>query len=362
MATEAEVRSALAQVQDPELGRSIVDLGMVRDLKVEDGKVVFTLALTNLSCPFKDRIVSSAKQAVQALEGIQDVDIYLDEMTAKEKASLDEGNTLQGVAEKLNNIKHVIAIMSGKGGVGKSLVTGLLATGLCRLGNRVGILDADITGPSIPKMFFTNGAKPGFSPIAILPAKTRTGVAVMSINLILESEDQAVIWRGPLISNTIRQFWSDVLWGDLDFLLVDLPPGTSDASLTVLQSLPMSGVILVTSPQSLAGMVVRKAAHMVRDIGIPILGLLENMSYFMCPDTGKHHEIFGPGNPESMASQLKMPFLGCLPIDPDIAALCDRGEIENYPGVLFGPIAKRIAELAPVAIPPKMNKHESQRA
>ena len=362
MAIEAEVRSALAQVQDPELGRSIVDLGMVRDLKVEDGKVVFTLALTTLSCPLKDRIVSSAKQAVQAVNGIRDIDVYLDEMTAAEKASLDEGNTLKGKAEKLNQIKHVIAIMSGKGGVGKSLVTGLLATGLRHLGHRVGVLDADITGPSIPKMFFTDGARPGFSPIAMLPAKTKTGIAVMSINLILDSEDQAVIWRGPLISTAIRQFWSDVLWGDLDFLLVDLPPGTSDASLTVLQSLPMSGVILVTSPQSLAGMVVRKAAHMVRDTGIPILGLLENMSYFVCPDTGKHYDIFGPSKPESMASQLEIPFLGCLPIDPNIAALCDRGEIESYPGDLFGPIAKKISELMPVAVSLKTKQHEPQGA
>ena len=363
MITEAEVRNALKQVQDPELGRSIVDLGMVRDLKVADDQVVFTLALTNLSCPFKDRIVSNAKQVVKALQGIKAVDIYLDEMTEEEKDSLlEDNNAPKSTAEKLNNIKHVIAIMSGKGGVGKSLVTGLLATGLRRLGNRVGILDADITGPSIPKMFFTDGARPGFSPIAMLPAKTKTGIAAMSINLILDSEDQAVIWRGPLISNAIRQFWSDVLWGDLDFLLVDLPPGTSDASLTVLQSLPMSGVILVTSPQSLAGMVVRKAAHMVRDIGIPILGLLENMNYFVCPDTGKHYDIFGPSKPESMASQLEMPFLGCLPIDPNIAALCDRGEIESYSGDLFGPIAKKILELAPVAVPPKTKKHEPQGA
>ena len=182
---------------------------------------------------------------------------------------------------------------------------------------------------------------------------------MMSINLLLESEDQAVIWRGPLISGTIKQFWTDVLWGDLDYLVVDLPPGTSDASLTVLQSLPMSGVVLVTSPQNLAGMVVRKAAHMVRDLEIPILGLVENMSYFVCPDTGSHHEIFGTSNPELMASQLHMPFLGCLPIDPSIASLCDRGEVESYPGDFFDPIAQRIVELAPVASAPKIQKQES---
>jgi Mrp family chromosome partitioning ATPase len=359
MATEFEVRNALGKVQDPELRQSIVDLGMVRDLQVEDGKVAFTLALTNLSCPFKDRMVGSAKQAVQALEGVQDVDIFLAEMTAKEKAALTKEDAPKNMAEKLNDVKHVIAIMSGKGGVGKSLVTGLLATALRRMGHKVGVLDADITGPSIPKMFFTNGARPDVSPMALLPPKTKTGISVMSINLLLENEDQAVIWRGPLISNAIKQFWTDVLWGDLDYLLVDLPPGTSDASLTVLQSLPMSGVVLVTSPQNLAGMVVRKAAHMVRDLEIPILGLVENMSYFVCPDTGSHHEIFGASHPELMASQLAMPFLGCLPIDPIIASLCDRGEVESYPGDLFAPIAQRIVELAPVAGAPKMQKQES---
>jgi Mrp family chromosome partitioning ATPase len=208
-------------------------------------------------------------------------------------------------------------------------------------------------------MFFTNGTRLEFSPVAMLPAKTQTGISIMSINLLLEREDQPVVWRGPLISNVIRQFWSDVVWGDLDYLLVDLPPGTSDASLTVLQSLPMSGVILVTSPQSLAGMVVRKAVQMVRHIKIPILGLLENMSYFVCPDTGKQHEIFGSSNPKLMASQLNMPFLGRLPIDPGIASMCDCGQIEQYPGDLFRSISQLIADLTPVAQPPKMKKNES---
>ena len=225
--------------------------------------------------------------------------------------------------------------MSGKGGVGKSLVTGLLAVALRRSGYQVGVLDADITGPSIPKMFFPNGARPGSSPLAILPAETRTGIRVMSINLLLESEDQAVIWRGPLISGAIRQFWTEVLWGDLDYLVVDLPPGTSDASLTVLQSLPMSGVVLVTSPQDLAGMVVRKAAHMVGQVGVPLLGLVENMSYFVCPDTGKQHEIFGPSQAEEMAEQLGLSFLGRLPVDPKVATLCDTGQIEYYVGERF---------------------------
>ncbi len=354
MAKEPDVRNALGQVQDPELGRSIIDLNMVRNLQVTDGKVTFTLALTSLSCPFKDRLVDNAKQAIRSLDGVNDIEIHLAEMSAREKLAFARGDDSESAAEKLNDVRHVIAVMSGKGGVGKSLVTGLMAVALRRMGHKVGVLDADITGPSIPKMFFAAGARPQSSPMAILPPKTKTGISVMSINLLLESEDQAVIWRGPLISKAIRQFWTDVLWGELDYLLADLPPGTSDASLTVLQSLPMSGVVLVTSPQNLAGMVVRKAAHMVRDIGIPILGLLENMSYFVCPDTGSLHEIFGSSHPELMASQLGMPLLGNLPIDPKITELCDRGEIENYPNNLFEPIARKIVELAPVAKAPKI--------
>jgi Mrp family chromosome partitioning ATPase len=174
----------------------------------------------------------------------------------------------------------------------------------------------------------------------------------MSINLLLEREDQAVIWRGPLIGGAIQQFWGDVLWGDLDYLIVDLPPGTSDASLTVMQSLPLSGVVLVTSPQDLAGMVVRKAAQMAQRLNVPILGLIENMSYFICPDTGKRYDIFGPSHAEQVALQLSIPFLGRLPIDPEIAKLCDAGQVERYPAEAFEPIALHLEERAPAARSP----------
>jgi len=243
-------------------------------------------------------------------------------------------------------------VLSGKGGVGKSSVAGLLAVALRRKGFEVGLLDADITGPSIPKMFFPNSARPGQSPLGILPAETKTGIKVMSINLLLPSEDEAVIWRGPLISGAIKQFWGDVFWGDLDWLIVDLPPGTSDASLTVMQSLPMSGVVLVSSPQDLAGMVVRKAARMAERLGVPILGLIENMSYFVCPDTGKRYDIFGPSHAEETAHKLWIPFLGRLPIDPEIARLCDSGHIEDYPAEAFAPIAERLMKAAPPARQP----------
>jgi Mrp family chromosome partitioning ATPase len=270
-------------------------------------------------------------------------------MIAKERQRLNQGDGQSGQPENLNHARYVIAVMSGKGGVGKSLVSGLLAVALRREGHQVGVLDADITGPSIPKIFFPEGAQPGASPLAILPAESRMGIKVMSINLLLENEDQAVVWRGPLVGRAIQQFWEDVLWGTLDYLVVDLPPGTSDASLTVMQSLPLSGVVLVTSPQSLAGMVVRKAAQMAQHMEIPILGLIENMSYFVCPDTGKQHDIFGPSRAEEMAARLGVPFLGRLPIDPKIARLCDLGGVEDYPAEAFVPIAQRLAEGAPVA-------------
>jgi Mrp family chromosome partitioning ATPase len=349
MATVEQVRKTLESVMDPELGRNVVELGMVRDVTVENGRVHLTLALTTLACPLKDKISGDARQAVLALDGIKQVDVELTEMTAEERERISAGGEQSsGQAAHLNHINHIIAVMSGKGGVGKSLVSGLLAVALRRQGQTVGVLDADITGPSIPKMFFPHGARPGASPIAILPAESETGIKVMSINLLLEREDQAVIWRGPLISGAIQQFWGDVLWGDLDYLVVDLPPGTSDASLTVMQALPLSGVVLVTSPQDLAGMVVRKAAQMAQHLNKRILGVVENMSYFECPDTGKHYDIFGPSHAVQVALQLGVPLLGRLPIDPEIAKLCDAGHIEDYPAEAFARIAERLVQLAPV--------------
>lgn len=255
-------------------------------------------------------------------------------------------------AVRMNDIHHVIAVLSGKGGVGKSLVSSLLAVALRQQRHQVGILDADITGPSIPKMFFPHPARPTSEPGGMVPVESRTGIKVMSINLLLEQEDQAVIWRGPLIGKAIQQFWEEVLWGRLDYLIVDLPPGTSDASLTVMQSLSLSGAVLVTAPPALAGMVVKKAAQMAVQLQVPILGLVENMSYFVCPDTGKKYEIFGPSHAEETASGMHVPFLGRLPIDPQIAALCDAGRIEDYPAEAFGPIAKAIVDSAPMARPP----------
>lgn len=349
MVDESQVIEALRAVQDPELGKSIVELGMVHDVEIDDGRVSFTLALTTLACPLREHIVEDARQAVLSVDQVKDVQVELREMTREEKENIwpEQPQRQQpGVAKHLNNVKHVVAVMSGKGGVGKSSVAALLAVALRRQGKRVGVLDADITGPSIPKMFGLNEPPP-MGPVGIIPAETEEGIRVMSINLLLPAEDEAVIWRGPLISGAIKQFWGDVVWGDLDYLVVDLPPGTSDASLTVMQSMPLNGVVLVTSPQGLAGMVVRKAARMAEQLNIPIVGVVENMSYARCPNCGERIDIFGPSKSEQMAERIGAPFLGRLPLDPALAERCDAGEIEKYAGEDFEPIAERIEERVP---------------
>jgi ATP-binding protein involved in chromosome partitioning len=349
MVSESAVRKAVGEVLDPELHKSLIELGMVRQVQMEQGDVKITLALTTLGCPLKDQIVGDVKATVGALPGVDKVTVELTEMTDQEKRRIGIGVPEKGSAEHLNVIRHVIAVMSGKGGVGKSLISGLLAIALRQEGHQVGILDADITGPSIPKMFFPDGARMGASPLGPTPPVSKTGIRVMSINLLLEREDMAVIWRGPLVSGAIKQFWGDIFWGTLDYLVVDLPPGTSDASLTVMQSLPMSGIVLVSSPQDLAGMVVRKAANMAQQMKTPILGLIENMSYFECPDTGVRYDIFGPSHAQETAQRIGVPFLGRLPIDPEIARLCDQGRIEDYKGPAFAPIARDVVRRTPPA-------------
>ncbi|MEW6547591.1 MAG: Mrp/NBP35 family ATP-binding protein [Bacillota bacterium] len=248
------------------------------------------------------------------------------------------GQESRGTVEKLkpnelSSIAHVVAVMSGKGGVGKSSVTALLAIRLSRQGFRVGIMDADITGPSIPRMFGVK-EQPVSLGFGILPVRSQTGISIMSLNLLLPHEDDPVIWRGPLIAGAVRQFWTDVAWGDLDYLLVDLPPGTGDAPLTVLQSLPLDGLVIVSSPQDLAVMVVKKAIKMAGMLGVPILGLVENMTCATCPRCGETLRLFGPGQGDRVAQETGVPFLGELPLDPHLAELCDRGEVEQYEGAV----------------------------
>lgn len=230
---------------------------------------------------------------------------------------------------QLSSIKHVIAVMSGKGGVGKSSIAALLALQLQRQGYQVGVLDADITGPSIPRLLGVSG-RPETSELGLMPVRSATGLEVMSLNLLLDQEDQPVIWRGPIISGAIKQFWNDVVWGNLDYLVVDLPPGTGDAPLTVLQALPLDGVVIVSSPQDLAVMVVRKAIKMAQSMGVSILGLVENMSYLKCPHCEEILEPFGPSQGESVAAAEQIPFLGKLPLEPELRELADAGRLQDY--------------------------------
>lgn len=251
-------------------------------------------------------------------------------------ASSDE---TKNIPEKLavnefSSVKNVIAIMSGKGGVGKSSVTSLMACGFRKKGFEVGVLDADITGPSLPKMFGVKG-KPETVPFGLLPIESSTGIKVMSINLIMPQEDDPVIWRGPLLGKMVEQFWTDVVWTDLDYLFVDLPPGTGDVPLTVMQTIPLNGLIIVTSPQELAVMIVNKAIKMAKIMNIPILGLVENMSAAVCPKCGEEFKLFGPGHGKEISERFNIPFLGSMPIDPQLSMLCDQGRVEDYESSLF---------------------------
>jgi Mrp family chromosome partitioning ATPase len=239
---------------------------------------------------------------------------------------------------ELSKIKKVIGVVSGKGGVGKSLVTSLMSVTMNRRGYHTAILDADITGPSIPKVFGIKEKAKG-NEMGLFPVKTNTGIDVMSINLLLGNETDPVVWRGPIIAGTVKQFWSDVIWNDVDYMFVDMPPGTGDVPLTVFQSLPIEGIIIVTSPQELVSMIVGKAVKMAKMMNIPILGLVENMSYFVCPDCNKEYQIFGESHIEEVAKEHEIKTYAKLPINPKLAAACDHGMIELYEGDWLDKIA-----------------------
>ncbi|HUV55769.1 MAG TPA: Mrp/NBP35 family ATP-binding protein, partial [Dehalococcoidales bacterium] len=304
MLTEEQVRESLEEVLVPGINRSLVGLNMVRHVIISNQKVNITLASTALSTEAQDWVRTKTEAVVEKLPEVNKVELEFVEIKPVE----------------LNQIKHSIAIMSGKGGVGKSLVAGLMAVGLKRQGYEVGILDADITGPSIPKMFGIT-SRPSGSDTGILPVISRSGMEIMSMNLLLPHEDDAVIWRGPLMSKAITQFWEDVVWGKLDYLIVDLPPGTADASLTVMQTIPLTGVIIVFTPQDLTTMIVKKAVNMAQKMEKPVLGVVENMSYLYVPQIDKRIELFGKSRGEEMAQASSAPLLGRLPIDPELARL-----------------------------------------
>ena len=255
-----------------------------------------------------------------------------------------EDTTRRSLLEKpneLSSIKHVIAVVSGKGGVGKSIVTSMLAVTMQRHGYHTGILDADITGPSIPKAFGVKGEVRA-SEAGAYPVKSSGGIDIMSVNLLLENDTDPVVWRGPVISNTVEQFWQDIIWQDVDYMFVDMPPGTGDVPLTVMQSIKLDGIVIVTSPQELVSMIVEKAVKMAEAMKVPILGLVENMSYFECPDCGKRHEIYGHSHIEEIASQYKLDILGRIPIMPALAAECDAGQIETTDGDWLNEAAEKI--------------------
>ena len=233
----------------------------------------------------------------------------------------------------LSNVKRVIGVVSGKGGVGKSFVTGSLANRMCAKGYKVGILDADITGPSIPKMYGLKGTAMGTEEGMIYPMLTQNGIKVISVNLLLPTEETPVIWRGPILAGMVKQFWTDVIWGEIDYLFVDMPPGTGDVPLTVYQSLPMDGVIIVTSPQDLVQMIVKKAYNMSEMMQVPVLGIIENYSYVACPDCGKQIKVFGESHIDEIAEELHVPVLGKMPIDLEFARRADSGSFQDIMNV-----------------------------
>ncbi len=315
MATEQLVKEALERLLVPLHIRTPLKRSLIRSLEIQDNKVQLKLAADVLPPEVQNMVATRLPDQIERIEGVSGASVEFIEVPVTE----------------LNGIESVIAVMSGKGGVGKSLVTAMTAIALRKNGKEVGILDADITGPSVPKMFGIN-ERPEGTGKAMLPVPSKTGIELMSINLLLPEEDDAVIWRGPLIGRVIKQFWEEVIWGKLDYLLVDLPPGTADAPLTVLQSLPVSGIIIVFTPQDLTNMVVRKAVKMATRMNKTILGVVENMSYLYIPEIDKKMELFGKSRGEDMAALTGAPLLAQMPIDPDLARLCDEGNIERYQG------------------------------
>ncbi len=257
-------------------------------------------------------------------------------------ASRTEPQSLIEKPNQMSNIGKVIGIVSGKGGVGKTMVSSLLAVSMQRLGKNVGILDADITGPSVPKAFGIH-EKADACEFGIIPQKSKMGIDIMSINLLLENESDPVVWRGPVIAGVVKQFWTDVIWKDIDYLFVDMPPGTGDVPLTVFQSIPVDGIIIVTSPQELVSMIVEKAVKMAKLMNIPILGIIENMSYYECPDCGKKHKIYGDSHIEDIAKEHGIPVLAQLPICTDLAKQCDSGTIELFEGDWLNEAVEKIA-------------------
>jgi len=312
--TEADVLRALSTVQDPDLHRDLVSLGMIEKLSVDNDAVSFTVVLTTPACPLKGKIESDCRRAVSAVPGVKQIDVTMD-------ARVPTGRGQRG-KQGVPNVSNIIAVASGKGGVGKTTVAVNVALALSETGARVGVLDADVTGPNVPIMLGVSG-----EPQAVngkIEPLTAYGVKVISISFFVP-EGTPVIWRGPMVGGAIQQFLNDVSWGQLDYLVVDLPPGTGDASISLAQLIPLSGVVIVSTPQDVALLDATKSLAMFQKLEAPIVGLVENMSYFVCPHCNERVDIFGHGGAEQAAERLNIPFLGRVPLTPEIRVGGDQG-------------------------------------
>jgi len=338
MPTHQDVLNALRAVQDPDLHRDIVSLGFVKDLQVTDGRVGFTIELTTPACPVKHHMESAAREAVAALPGVERVDVT---MTARVTSSR------VGASEYLPGVRNTIAVASGKGGVGKSTVAANLAVALGRAGARVGLLDADMYGPSIPTMMGAQGPLAHTDGGKVLPPEFH-GVRIMSMGFFLPKDD-AVIWRGPMLHKMVQEFLGRVDWGELDYLIIDLPPGTGDIQLSLCQSIPLTGAVIVSTPQDVALEVASKAILMFKKLKVPILGIVENMSYHVCAHCGQREDIFGHGGARTASERAEIPFLGEVPLHTAIRVNSDAGQPAalgngDSPGAqAFREVAERLA-------------------
>lgn len=312
--TKDQVMAALSKVIEPELHKDLVSLGMIDDVEIQNGDVSFTIVLTTPACPLKSQMEAEAGQAVKSIEGVQNVTVNFD-------ANVPADSRLMGKMDI--GVRNTLAVASGKGGVGKSTVAANLALSLAMDGANVGLLDADVYGPNIPIMMGIN-ERPMVHKEKIVPVKA-FDVLLMSMGFLIDP-DQAVIWRGPMIHSYLRQFLKDTQWGDLDYLIIDLPPGTGDASLSLAQSINLTGAVIVTTPQQVALSDVVRGVRMFEQLNVPVLGVIENMSYFVAPDTGKRYDIFGHGGGETMAQKMEVDFLGEIPLEPNIRIGGDEGQ------------------------------------
>ena len=333
--TNQDILATLGQVKDPDLGRDLVTLGMIEDLSTEDGRVSFTLVLTTAACPLKEQIEADCRNALRKVPGVRVVDIKTTSRMRKPSSPGADRKTIEGVS-------NVLAVGSGKGGVGKSTVAANLAVSLATSGARVGLLDGDIYGPNLPRMLGTR-KQPTQRDGKIVPIEA-WGLRFLSMGLLV-SEGEAVVWRGPMLHGAIKSFLHDVDWGELDYLLVDLPPGTGDVQLSLVQQTLVAGAVVVTTPSTVAIEDAVKAVAMFDKLQVPVLGMIENMSYFMCPSCGSRHEIFASGTGEERALAMGLPFLGAIPLHPSVRACGDQGR----PVVLAEPDSAHARALVEVA-------------